>query len=189
MAKRILFHGTMNAGKSAQLLIQAFNLEKQGKTLALFKSVVDTRDVCMVKSRALDEERPAIAIGKDEVGKMYRLVKETNPDFVFVDELQFMTPEQVKELADISINLNKPVFAYGLLLSYTGELFSGTRKAIECGYTLHELKMQCDFCDSKSTHHLLYIDDKVVEDGEQIHVGDQEYKSVCYTCYLDELQK
>jgi thymidine kinase len=187
MAKRILFHGTMNAGKSAQLLIQAFNLEKQGKSLVIFKSVVDTRDKCVVKSRALDEEREAIPIGEDEVGKMYNYVKQNNPDFVFVDELQFMTPEQVKELADISIALEKPIFAYGLMLSYTGEIFNGTKKAIECGFTLHELKMQCDFCDAKSTHHLLYIEGKVVADGEQIHVGDQEYKSACYSCYKIEV--
>ena len=187
MAKRILFHGTMNAGKSAQLLIQAFNLEKQGKTLVIFKSVRDTRDRCVVKSRALDEEREAIPIGEDEVGKMYSYVRLNNPDFIFVDELQFMTPEQVKELADISIALNKPIFAYGLLLSYTGEMFKGTLKAIECGFSLNELKMQCDFCEAKSTHHLLYIDGRVVPNGEQIHVGDQEYKSVCYTCYKAEV--
>lgn len=179
----------MNASKSAQLLMQAYNLERQGKTFIIFKPAIDTRDEGVVRSRALDEERPAVLIGKNDFHNMFTHVMIGNPDFVFVDELQFLTPEQVEELSEISIKLNKPIFAYGLLLSYTGKMFEASKKAIECGFTLHELKMQCDFCNEKSTHHLLYVDGELIKDGEPIHVGDQEYKSVCYTCYTREMNK
>jgi len=189
LAKRKLFHGTMNASKSAQILMQTFNFERQGKTFVIFKPAIDTRDGDYIKSRALEDKRKAIQISKNENGKMHSITKETNPDFVFVDEIQFFTPLQVEELAMITIDLDIPVFAYGLLMSYTGELFEGSKKAIECGFSLQELKMQCDFCNDKSTHHLLYINGELIANGEQIHVGDQEYKSVCYSCYTKEVNK
>lgn len=191
MGKRNLFHGTMNASKSAQLLIQAFNLERQGKSVIVFKPSIDTRDEGVVRSRALDEEREAIIVPSDAKGFMYEIIKEKKDEinFIFVDELQFMKSHQVEELAKISIDFDKHVFAYGLLLDYKGYLFEGTKRAIECGFTLHELKIQCDFCDSKATNHLLYIDGKLVTKGEPIHVGDQEYKSVCYPCFLREVNR
>lgn len=189
MAKRHLFHGTMNASKSAQLLMQVYNLERQGKTFLIFKPAIDTRDKDVVKSRALDEERPAISIKRDELGIMMANAYEILPDFVFVDELQFFTGGQVEELDNIARELGIPIFSYGLLISYTGELFEGSKRAIECGWSLHELKMQCDYCKNKSTHHLLYIGGKLVKSGNGIHVGDQEFKSVCRDCYVNECKK
>lgn len=187
MAKRNLFHGTMNASKSAQLLMQAYNLERQGKTFVIFKPETDTRDGEYVRSRALGERRPAHLVNR--LGIITSVVTEMHPDFIFADETQFFSKELVDELTNISIITDTPVFAYGLLLDYTGKLFEGSRRAIENGYTLHELKMQCDFCKSKSTHHLLYIDGQVVKNGSGIHVGDTEYKSVCYECFVDESKK
>jgi thymidine kinase len=190
MAKRKLFHGTMNASKSAQILFQTFNFERQGKTFACFKPELDREhDKGFIKSRALSEKRPAFFIKKEWNGMMFDIVENMQPDFVFVDEIQFMTPSQVEELARISVELDIPVFAYGLLLSYTGHLFEGSKRAVECGFGLQELKMQCDFCSNKSTHHILYLDGEAVVDGDGIRVGDTEYKSVCYSCYSRKTNK
>ena len=177
------FHGTMNASKSAQLLMQAYNFERQGKTYLIFKPKSDSRDGEYVKSRAVSAKRLSIQVDRHQQGFMYGLALEHEPSFIFVDELQFFTAKQIEELADITIGLNIPIFAYGLLLSYTGELFEGSKRAIECGFTLHELKMQCDDCHEKSTHHLLYLDGELMKAGDGFHVGDTEYKSVCYACY------
>ena len=183
------FYGTMNASKSAQLLMQVYNLEKQGKSFIIFKPERDTRDGGHVVSRAIKDSRPAYVVSKNEYGVMYLYAYLKRPDFLFVDEIQFFTEKQVEELAEISIDFGIPVFVYGLLLSYTGKLFEGSKRAIECGFTLHELKMQCDFCKSKSTHHLLYVDGEVFTGGDGVHVGDEEYKSVCYECYVDKNKK
>lgn len=185
MGKLKFFHGTMNASKSAQLLMQAHNFKKQGKSFMVFKPKTDSRDGEYVQSRAVNDKLNAIVIDKNEAGRMFYEASIKNVDFVFVDELQFFTATQVEELAKIGLYLNIPIFAYGLLISYTSELFEGSKRAIECGFTLHELKMQCDECKEKSTHHLLYLDGKVAKSGDPIHVGDTEFKSVCYHCYLD----
>lgn len=185
-SKMKLFHGTMNASKSAQILMQAYNFERQGKSFLIFKPNTDTRDGGFVKSRALNEKRPAIVLNRDDNGVIYSHAMEQKPDYIFVDELQFMPKHQVEELAQVAIDLNISVFAYGLLVSYTSEMFEGSKRAIECGFTLHELKMQCDMCSAKSTNHLLYINGEVVTEGNPIHVGDTEFKSVCYACYCAE---
>lgn len=189
MSKRKLFHGTMNASKSAQILMQTFNFERQGKTFLIFKPLLDTRDGEYIKSRALDEKRQATSVARDENGLMYEMALDCKPNFIFVDEIQFFTPTQIEELTIISVKLNIPIFAYGLLLSYTGEMFEASKRAIECGFSLQELKMQCDMCTEKSTHHLLYSDGKVVTGGDGIHVGDEEYKSVCYSCFRKNIFK
>lgn len=178
----------MNSSKSAQLIMQAFNFKRQGKKYIVFKPSIDTRDGDYVVSRALDQKLQATVVGKDDYGLMTNIVRMTDIDFIFVDESQFLTANQVEELAKISIEYEIPVFAYGLLMSFNGELFEGSKRAIECGFTLHELKMQCDYCTSKATHHLLYADGKVVKEGSGIHVGDEEFKSVCYECYYKHMQ-
>lgn len=185
MGNRKLFYGTMNASKSAQILMQTYNLKRQGKSYLIFKPNIDTRDGDMVTSRALNRQEEAVTIHREDQGIMYSTACALQPDFIFVDELQFFTAEQVEELAHISIDMGIPIFAYGLLISYKGELFEGTKQAIECGFSLHELKMQCDHCTEKSTHHVLLVNGLPVKDGNPIHVGDTEFQSVCYACYCD----
>ena len=190
MSIRKLFFGTMNASKSAQLLMQAHNFERQGKTFVIFKPTTDTRDGGHVKSRALDEKREAFLISDrhHNTGYIENIIIHHKPDFIFIDEIQFMSKQNVDEFTHLSIKHNIPIFSYGLLISYNGELFEGTKRAIENGFTLHELKMQCDTCKNKATHHLLYLDGKVHYQGSGIHVGDTEYKSVCFECYLKPKQ-
>lgn len=186
MGRTNFFYGAMNSGKSSQLLTQAYTMERQGKKVIAFKPKSETRDGEYIVSRALGEKRKAFVIGEDDESLITSIVLREKPRFIFTDETQFFTINQIEELALISSRLEIPVFSYGLLMSYTGEIFDTSKKIIECGFTLHELKMQCDFCEKKSTHHLLYIDGKLIKNGEQYHVGDQEYKSCCYDCYLEK---
>lgn len=180
---RDLIVGTMNASKSAQLLMKAYNLERQGKKILVFKPEIDTRDGEYVISRALPSKRKAIVIPKKAKGKMINEVLNNRPNVIFVDELQFFTVEQIEELAEISLNFDVDIYAYGLLIAYNGRMFEATKRAIECGFRLVVIDMQCENCRNDATHHLLYINGEVITDGDGIHVGDQEYKSVCYECY------
>lgn len=180
---RDLITGTMNASKSAQLLMKAYNLERQGKKILVFKPEIDTRDGEYVISRALTSRRKAIVIPKSANGKMKEEVSRNRPNVLFIDELQFFTVEQIEELADISLSYDVDIYAYGLMMAYNGKMFEATKRAIECGFRLVVIDMQCENCRNDATHHLLYIDGELVLDGNGIHVGDQEYKSVCFECY------
>jgi thymidine kinase len=185
LSKRIFFHGTMNASKSAQLLMQAYNLERQGKTFIILKPELDTRDGDKVVSRAFKETRKAFPIPHGDTEMIEHLLVEMLPEFVFVDEVSFFTKEQVDALAEVASQYDISVFAYGLMLTFKGELFEGSKRCIENGFSLHELKMQCDYCSNKSTHHIRLVDGIVQREGESIQAGDEEYNSVCYECFLD----
>jgi thymidine kinase len=188
---RDLLLGTMNASKSAQLLMKAYNLEQQGKKVMVFKPETDSRDGAFVVSRALSDKRPAIVVPKDSDGSiMAEKVWTKKPDILLVDELQFFTEAQVEKLAEISITFDVDIYAYGLLLSYTGKMFDATKRAIESGFRITMIDMSCDYCQNDATHHLLYVDEKLETDGSGIVVEDEEfkkkkqsYKSVCFSCY------
>ncbi|AGI11786.1 thymidine kinase [Bacillus phage vB_BanS-Tsamsa] len=184
-----LILGTMNASKSAQLMMQAFNLERQGKKVLVFKPETDTRDGAFVASRALEEKRPAIVVPKNDSGILMSMKAwQEKPDVIMLDELQFFTVAQVEKLAEISTTYDVDIYAYGLLNSYTGKMFEPTKRAIECGFRIATITMQCDKCMNDATNHLLYMDGVLQVEGTGISVEDfanknQEYLSVCYDCY------
>lgn len=186
---RDLIVGTMNASKSAQLLMKAYNLERQGKKILVFKPEIDTRDGEYVISRALTSKRKAIVIPKDAKGAIKKEVSKHRPNVIFVDELQFFTTEQIEELADISLNYDVDIYAYGLMIAYNGKMFEATKRAIECGFRLVVIDMQCENCRNDASHHLLYVNGELIVDGDGIFVGDQEYKSVCFDCYQKAINK
>ncbi len=191
MVKRELNIGTMNSSKSAQLIMKVYNLTRQGKYVAPFKPETDQRDGSYIASRALETKIPAMVVPKHSDGREFSLgisLKTKKPDVIVVDELQFFTPQQIEELAKVSVDYNIDVYAYGLMISYTGEMFETTKRAIECGFTVKSIDMSCDFCNNDATHHLLYINNEIQLDGSGIAVEDKEnndqvYHSVCYPCF------
>lgn len=185
--------GTMNASKSAQLLMRAYNLERQGKKVLCFKPSTDTRSK-EISSRAIQETRTAIEISlDDEPLKIVEIIQKQNPDAVFVDELQFFSEEQVEIFARSFSAFDFDLYAYGLLIDYNGNLFLPIKKALECGFSMQTIDMQCDYCYHDATHHILYINGEMYTDNHGITVENtkddkQEYKSVCFSCYRKELQ-
>lgn len=195
MREKELILGTMNASKSAQLLMKAFNLERQGKKVLVFKPEKDTRDEGVVASRALEETRPAIIVPKNDDGSMIAIkIFWENPDVIMIDELQFLSVKQVEALAQVSITYDVDIYAYGLLNSYTGYMFEPTKRAIETGFRIAPITMQCDKCMNDATNHLFYLDGVLQLDGDGVTVEEkdnasQEYLSVCYSCYASAVDK
>jgi len=183
--------GTMKSAKSAQLIMKGFLLDQQGKKVLTFKPEMDSRDGEFVVSRALPIKRPAIVVPKKDDGNtMSSRVWIDKPDVILIDELQFFTIEQVEKLAEISITYDVDIYAYGLMMSYNGKMFEPIRRAIECAFTIKNIEMSCDHCINDATHHLYYIDEELVTDGDGIAVEDEEFKkkdhryeSVCFSCY------
>lgn len=185
MATLYFRYGTMNSSKSAQLLMVHHNYKEQGKTAVVFKSSLDTRSGNFVGSRAINTEVEAILVGLLEVGTMFEYVKEHRPDCVLVDEVQFMSEEQIDELGKIVDLLDTPVIAYGLLTDFQSNLFSGSRRLIEIGARLEEIKTVCWDCSRRAAFNMRIQDGVPVFDGEQIMIGgNDEYKPVCRKCYL-----
>ena len=182
MAKLHFFYSTMNAGKSTSLLQSNHNyLESNLKTLLFLpKEISDKADSNIVSRIGLK----AKAISLDNEFKFYEYVKNIeykNINCIFVDEAQFLTKEQVRNLSKISDKLDIPVMCYGIRTDFQGELFHGSSELLAIADNLNELKTICSECDKKATM-VVRLDENgdVILEGEKILVGGNEiYKTVC----------
>ena len=182
MAKLHFFYSTMNAGKSTSLLQSNHNyLESNLKTiLFLPKDISDKVNSNIVSRIGLK----AKAITVDNDFKFYEYVKSVdykNTNCIFVDEAQFLTKSQVRDLSKISDKLDIPVMCYGIRTDFQGELFHGSSELLAIADNLNELKTICSECDKKATM-VVRLDENgdVILEGEKILVGGNEiYKTVC----------
>lgn len=175
----------MNASKSAQLLMVAFNYEERGMKVLTVKPLLDTRDGMYIMSRALDVKREAdLLLAKDDVNVVFEAVKDHNYDVVLVDEAQFLTQKQIDELGDIVDFLDIPVMAFGLRADAFTHLFEGSKRLFEIADKFQEFKTICPCCGGKAIVNMR-IDETT---GRPIFGGDQvapgtNYLPVCRKYY------
>ena len=65
MAQLYYKYGTMNSGKTIEILKVAHNYEEQGKSVVIMTSAIDTRDGVGVVSSRIGMKREAVAIEDD----------------------------------------------------------------------------------------------------------------------------
>ena len=113
-------YGTMGSAKTAMLLTTAYNFEERNMPYRCFKPVVDTRDSKNVIRSRIGIERECSWIYPesnlyDEISAM-QFSDGSCPGWILVDEAQFLTSEQVDQLAravdDFGINVLCYGFAY-----------------------------------------------------------------------------
>ena len=66
------------------------------------------------------------------------------------------------------------------------KIFPASQRLIEVGAKLHRMESTCQIqgCMHLATHHLRFDSDgRVIRDGEQVALGDSNYKSVCRMHY------
>lgn len=182
MSKVYFRYSTMGAGKSAQLLTAAHNYLERGMQPMLFTFEGDTRSgVGVIKSR-IGIEMKALTFNSDT--DMEHGFSFDGIDAIFVDESQFLTAQQVSELHNVAITRSIPVLCYGLRTDFLGRLFDGSMALMAHAETIEELKTICK-CGRKATHVRRYEDDVVQTSGSVLQIGDSEYKSMCYACFID----
>jgi len=177
MAKLYFRYGAMNSGKTANLLMVADNYINQGKNVIILKPDKDTRwDIAAeVKSRAIVTSQPAILVNEsqDLLEFITKELKEKNIAAILVEEAQFLTKEQVRQLAVVVDKMNIPVLCYGLRCSYLdGELFEGSAALLYWADTIEEVKNVCQYCTSKATKNLLRINGVPQYSGGFVVMGD-----------------
>ena len=196
MAKLYFRYGAMNSGKTANLLMVADNYIKQGKNVIILKPDKDTRwnMAAEVKSRAIVTSLPAILVNEEQ--NLYDFIseklKENDLAAILVEEAQFLTSEQVRQLSIVVDTMNIPVLCYGLRCSYLdGRLFDGSAALMYWADTIEEVKNVCQYCSSKATKNLLRINGIPQYDGDFVVMGDVGgdseivFTPVCRTHYLN----
>ena len=111
------------------------------------------------------------------------------PDCILVDEAQFLSKEQVRQLARVVDEANIPVMCYGLRTDFRGELFPGSGALLAWADTLSELKTIC-CCGRKATMVVRVSPAGIVEsEGNQVEIGGNErYVSLCRKHFSESIR-
>ena len=182
MAKLYFNYSTMNAGKSTVLLQASHNFIERGMQTYLLTFALDDRaGQGRVASR--------IGIGAkadlfDRESDLYAMISarlDQGPcACILLDEAQFLTPDQVWQLARAVDDLGVPVMAYGLRVDFQGKLFPGSATLLALADEMREVRTICH-CGKKATMVVRKdADGNVVTDGAQVQIGGNEtYVSLC----------
>lgn len=186
MAQLFFKYGSMNSGKSIEILKVAYNYEEQGKPVILFTSAVDDRDgVGNISSRIGLAEKAHVV---SDLTDIYQVVTELDysPACVLLDESQFLKKHHVLQLARIVDHLGIPVMAFGLKNDFMNDLFEGSKYLLIYADKIEEIKTICWFCHKKATMNMRMSNGVPVYEGEQIQIGGNEsYYPVCRKHYFD----
>ena len=165
----------MGSGKSTQALQINHNLGTRGlKTLLC--SQLD-RANGKVSSRL---GVSALAEQVDGSVNLFLLAKRFREahgglDALVADEVQFYSSEQIEQLAQIVDEFDVEVYAFGLLTSFQGELFEGTKRLLELADLRQELQVEARcWCGRRATHNARLVDGQQVYDGMLKVVGDTD---------------
>ena len=181
MAKLHFHYGTMGSSKSAQLIINAYNLNNQGKQTEIIKPKTDNR---FSENRV--DSRVGISADALVLENLNGYAPHADTKMLLVDEIQFFSPSDVDALVRIADNTPVIVMCYGLMVDSNEQIFPASRRLIEVGAKLHRMESMCQIpgCMHLASHHLRFdANGNVVRAGAQIAVGDSNYKSVCRMHY------
>ena len=185
----------MGSGKSLHLIATAHNFKVHSIPFIVLKSKIDDRDgEDVIHSRAIGNIE-CVGISTDD--NLFEMIsKYLNADlfygakglkWVLIDECQFLTEDQVDELAAVADNFGINILCYGLRTDFRTQLFPGSKRLFEIADSFEEIKSSC-YCNSKTIFNArINNNGEIVTDGEQIEVGgDDRYVSLCRKCYFEK---
>lgn len=182
MAKLYFHYSTMNAGKSTLLLQASYNYVERGMQSYLLTANFDDRaGTGRIGSRiGIGADADTFASQTDLFSKIQERLNAGPCACVFIDEAQFLSADQVWQLARAVDDLKVPVMCYGLRVDFQGKLFPGSAALLALADEMREIRTICH-CGKKAT--MVVRQDEhgsVLKDGAQVQVGGNEtYVSLC----------
>ena len=182
MAKLYFHYSTMNAGKSTLLLQASHNYVERGmQTYLLTANFDDRAGTGRIGSRiGIGADANTFATNTDLFQQIETRLENGPCACVFIDEAQFLSAEQVWQLARAVDDLKIPVMCYGLRVDFQGKLFPGSAALLALADEMREIRTICH-CGKKATMVVRQDENgNVLKDGAQVQVGGNEtYVSLC----------
>jgi thymidine kinase len=182
MAKLYFHYSTMNAGKSTLLLQASYNYVERGmQTYLLTANFDDRAGTGRIGSRiGIGADADTFASKTDLFSNIQERLNAGPCACVFIDEAQFLSADQVWQLARAVDDLKVPVMCYGLRVDFQGKLFPGSAALLALADEMREIRTICH-CGKKATMVVRQDEHgKVLKDGAQVQVGGNEtYVSLC----------
>jgi thymidine kinase len=186
MAKLYFRYSAMNAGKSTALIQVAHNYEENGRTVKLYTAAIDHRVGQGLVTSRIGPQREAVTFDAN-VDFFAEMEAMHGISCVLLDEAQFLTPGQVRQLHRGAHLLNIPVICYGIRSDFLGEPFPGSVYLLTLADSVEELKNICS-CGRKATMNPRFdAAGKRIRSGAQVAIeGDVEYRPMCARCFYGE---
>lgn len=184
----------MGSAKTLRLLTTAYNFEENGIPFMAFKPSIDTRDGNNVIASRIGIKRDCIMISDhDDIYSAVEYYNRTQPsklEWILVDECQFLTENQVNQLACIVDNLNINVMCFGLRTDFQSKLFEGSKRLFELADTIEEIKSTCS-CGNKTSINARFLPNgEIITNGAQVLIGGNDlYKPICRKCWFTLINK
>ncbi|MDA7738693.1 thymidine kinase [Amylibacter sp.] len=192
MAKLYFHYSTMNAGKSTLLLQAAHNYQERGMESYLLTAQFDNRagDGRIGSRIGIGREADTFSLSDDLFYKIKKRINDGPCACVFIDEAQFLSHEQVWQLARAVDDLKIPIMCYGLRVDFQGKLFPGSATLLALSDEMREIKTICH-CGKKATMVVRQDENGVaLTDGAQVQIGGNEaYVSLCRKHWREKVDK
>jgi thymidine kinase len=185
MSKLFFRYAAMNAGKSTALLQVAHNYEERGMRVRLFTAAHDDRAGTGIIGSRLGLQREADTFGPDT--EFVRAFLGDDVACLLIDEAQFLSQGQVRQLHRMAHREHLPVICWGLRGDFQGNAFPGSAALLTLADEVEEMKGICA-CARKATMNIR-IDGsgRRVREGEQVVIGGNErYRAVCPACFYND---
>ena len=184
-------YGTMGSAKTALLLTNAYNFEERGIAYLCYKPATDTREnKNVIRSRiGIERECRWIYPDSDIYEEIFHMHESGGmlPEWILVDEAQFLSAKQVDQFARIVDDFGCNIICYGLRTDFQTNLFEGSRRLFEIADSIDEVKSTCS-CGGKTIVNAR-IDSKgeIITVGQQVEIGGNDrYLSVCRRCWTNK---
>lgn len=182
-AKLHFRYGSMNVGKSTQILQIAHNYKEVGMKVAIYTAGIDDRYCKGFVTSRLGASSPAYLF--DDSTNFFNEVKSLDGYCcILIDEAQFLSVQQVKQLHFIVHANNLPIICFGLRTDFHGEPFPGSTYLLSLAEDIQEMKAVCA-CGSKSTMNARFDSkgNRVIHGPQILIGGNNSYKQVCAKCF------
>lgn len=195
MGKLVLYYATMNSGKSFDLIRTDYNYRENGFKTIVMKPSKDTKAEDYISTRAGLKRKVDYLIGEgDSIINILANNKVDDATCIFIDEAQFLSKEQVKELRLITTATDLSVICYALRLNFKGELFEGSKALFTDADKLYELKTLCPLCERETVARYVgrKVDGNFVLNGDEVVIdganNNVEYVPLCDKHFLEKVR-
>lgn len=184
-------YGTMGSAKTAMLLTQAYNFEERHMDYMCLKPVIDTRDKAnVIRSRIGIERECAWIYQSTNLYQMVRDLYRKNGrivDWFLIDEAQFLSADQVDQLAKVVDDFGVNVVCYGLRTDFRTHLFEGSKRLLEIADTIDEIKSTCSCGRKTIVNARVNSLGEIITEGEVVEIGGNDrYIAVCRNCWRNK---
>ena len=178
----------MGSAKTALLLTHAYNFEERKRSYLCMKPIIDNREGDnVIRSRIGIERRcewiyPEMDLYEYLKGEFERRLEVMG--WILVDEAQFLSADQVDQLARIVDDYGVNVVCYGLRTDFQSHVFEGSLRLLELADTITEVKSTCNCGRKTIINARIDAQGNIVTDGNQVEIGgDDKYVALCRRCW------